>query len=108
MVREDTSQQPEEKRRYERKSTNVKVEIVAGGKLNKEVAKDISLSGIYVINEALEKYQVDESVVLAFESKTGEAHALDGQIVRKDEEGIGIRFEKELVSMEIKDAEEWN
>ncbi len=58
-------------------------------------------------NEELEKYQVDEEVVLAFESKTGEPHTLEGEIVRKDDHGIGIRFKKELVSIALKHAEQW-
>ncbi len=101
MAKEETSEQTDEKRKHERKSTNVQVEIITSGKLSKEIAKDISLSGIYVKKDKFDRYKVDEAVVLAFESKTGDAQTLEGKIVRKDDEGIGIRFKKELVSIAL-------
>jgi len=96
-----------DKRRHERKCTNVPVEIVTGGSLNKEKARDISRSGIFIKNSGSDKYEIDQDLVLAFESKSGEPHTLEGKIVRKDKEGIGVRFKKELVTIDIKHAEEW-
>ena len=94
-------------RKHERKSVKVPVEIVTRGSLNKETARDISLSGIYIKSMDFEKYEVGQEIVLAFESKSGEPHALEGKIVRKDNDGIGVQFKKELVNIGIKHAEEW-
>ncbi|MCD4675102.1 MAG: PilZ domain-containing protein [Desulfobacula sp.] len=107
MTKEEMPEQSVEKRKHERKPTNIKIEVVTGGKLSKETAKDISFGGIYINNRDFEKYEIDEDIVLAFESKSGEAHTLEGKIVRKDKEGIGIRFKKELIAIALKHAEEW-
>ena len=96
-----------EKRKHERKPTQVPVEIITGGSLNKETANNISLTGMFIRNNEFDKYDVDQDIVLVFESKTGEPHTLEGRIIRKDKEGIGIRFKKELVSIGMKHAEEW-
>ena len=60
-----------------------------------------------LVNWKSDKYEIDEDIVLAFESKSGKAHTLEGKIVRKDKEGIGVRFEKELIAIALKHAEEW-
>ncbi len=96
-----------EKRKHERKPTNVEVELVAGGKVDKSKAKDVSVCGIFIKNQDSDSYKVDESIVLAFESKSGEPHTIEGKIVRKDNEGIGIRFKEELITIALKHAEEW-
>ncbi|MCF6249051.1 MAG: PilZ domain-containing protein [Desulfobacula sp.] len=96
-----------EKRAHERKPTNVGVEIVTGGRVDKAIAKDVSLCGIFIKNQDSAGYDLDEDIVLAFESRTGKAHTIEGKIVRKDAEGIGIRFKKELIATALKHAEEW-
>jgi hypothetical protein len=96
-----------EKRRHERKDTNVQVEVVTGGMLHKEKAKNVSFSGIYIENSDFHKYELDQEIVLAFESKDGQAHTIEGKIVRKDEKGAAIKFKEELVSVALKHASEW-
>lgn len=96
-----------EKREHERKSTNVEVEVVSGGRVNKTKARDVSLCGIFLKKKDLSAYEVDEDIVLAFESKSGEAHTIEGKIVRMDNDGIGIQFKKELLTIALKHAEEW-
>ena len=96
-----------EKRVHERKPTNVEVEIVADDKVDKAKAKDVSLCGIFIKNQNSTDYKVDENIVLSFESKTGETHTIEGKIVRKDNEGIGIRFKRELIATALKHAEKW-
>lgn len=96
-----------EKRKYPRKPTNVKVEIVSGGRVKKAKARDVSLGGMFVKKDDTKSYDVDEDIVLAFESKSGEAHAMEAKIVRKDKRGLGIRFKKELVDAALKHAGDW-
>ncbi len=105
MAKEDEKQM--EKRKHERKPTKAPVEIVTGGSLNKETARDISINGIFIKNDDFDKYEEGQEIVLAFESRSGEPHTLEGKIVRKDKEGIGVKFKKELVIIGIKHAEEW-
>lgn len=97
-----------EKRKHERKPTQVPVEIVTNGTLRKEKAGNISLSGIFIQSKDFEKYQLGQEIVIAFESRSGEAHTLDGTVVRKDKDGIGVMFREELVSISMKHAEEWS
>jgi len=97
-----------EKRKHERKSTNVPVEVVSGGQLHKETAKNVSFSGIYIQNPDFNKYELGQEIVLAFESKDGQAYTIEGRIVRKDENGAGIQFEEELISIALKHASEWS
>ena len=96
-----------EKREHVRKPTNVGVEIVSGGRVSKASAKDVSLCGMFIKRADTESYEVDEDIVLAFESKSGQAHTIDAKIVRKDAQGIGIRFKKELMAMALEHAQEW-
>lgn len=96
-----------EKRKHERKPTKVPVEIVTDGSLNKERAENISLTGLFIRSNEFHKYTVDQEIVLSFESRSGEPHALEAKIVRKDNEGIGIRFKRELVAIGMKHAQEW-
>lgn len=107
MGNEKPSDKYSEKRRHERKTTNVQVEVVSQGELHKETAKDVSFSGIYIRNSDFEKYEINQEIVIAFESKDGQAHTIEGVIVRKDENGAGIQFKEELVSVALKAAEEW-
>ena len=101
-------EEPIEKRKHERKPTDVRVEVVTGGRLNKERAENISISGIYIKNKDFYKYDIDENIVLAFESKSGEAHALEAKVIRKDKDGIGIQFKRKLIAIALKHAEEWS
>ena len=96
-----------EKRRHERKKTRVPVEVVTNGKLSKETAKDVSFSGIYIRNTLFHKYEINQQIVLAFESKQGDAYTVEGTIVRKDEFGAGIQFEEQLIPIAYKHALEW-
>jgi hypothetical protein len=96
-----------EKRKHPRKPTPVKVELVSGGRVNKACARDVSLSGMFVKNEDTQSYEVDEDIVLAFESRAGQAHTIEARIVRKDKHGLGIRFKEELVAAALKHAADW-
>ncbi|MCG8640204.1 MAG: PilZ domain-containing protein [Desulfobacterales bacterium] len=96
-----------EKRRHKREKTRVPVEVVTGGRLYKETAKDVSFSGIYIRNTLFHKYEINQQIVLAFESKQGEAHTVEGTIVRKDEFGAGIQFDEQLIPIAFKHAREW-
>ena len=96
-----------EKREHERKLTNVEVEIVSRGEVKKANAKDVSLSGIFIKNSEISSYDVGQNIVLAFESKAGKAHTVEDKIVRKDENGIGVRFKKELLDKAFEHARQW-
>lgn len=96
-----------EKRRHERKPTSVGVEVVANGKVDKNKARDVSLCGMFIRNEDSSGYDLNQDIVLAFESKSGQAHAVEATVVRKDEKGIGIRFKKELIAIALEHAQEW-
>ncbi|MFH2091976.1 MAG: PilZ domain-containing protein [Pseudomonadota bacterium] len=96
-----------EKRKHQRKQTSVQVEVVTGGQLHKEIARDVSFSGIYIKNSDFHKYEVNQDIVLAFESKDGEPYTIEGKVIRKDEKGTAIQFNEELVSIALKHAEEW-
>ncbi len=96
-----------EKRKHERNQTSVPVEVVTGGQLHKETAKDVSFSGIYIRNTDFHKYDINQEIVLAFESKDGQAHTIEGIIIRKDNFGVGIQFNEKLVSVALKHASEW-
>jgi len=50
---------------------------------------------------------VGQNIVLAFESKAGKAHTVEDKIVRKDENGIGVRFKKELLDKAFEHARQW-
>ncbi len=107
MEKKETAGQVTEKRKHHREKTNVPVEVVTRGQLHKETAKDVSFNGIFIQNKEFDKYEVGQEVVLAFESRDGEPYTVEGRIVRKDENGAGIEFTEELVSMALKHAKEW-
>ncbi|MBU1342351.1 MAG: PilZ domain-containing protein [Proteobacteria bacterium] len=107
MTKKEKTQKTIERRKHERVPTKLQVEVVTGGKLHKETAIDVSFSGIYIKNKEFHKYEINENIVLAFESKSGEAHTLEGKIVRKDKHGIGIEFSDELIAIALKHASEW-
>jgi hypothetical protein len=107
MEKKEIAGEVTEKRKHRREKTNVPVEVVSGGQLHKEMAKDVSFNGIFINNTEFDKYEVGQEVVLAFESKDGEAYTVEGRIVRKDENGAGIEFTEELVSEALKHAKEW-
>lgn len=91
-----------EQRKHERKPTNVTIDVTKDGELHKERAKNVSFSGIYIENTDFEKYDVDEDVVLSFESQDAEPQSVEATIVRKDKKGAGMQFKKRLVSMKFK------
>lgn len=95
------------KRAHVRKPTKVEVEMMSDGNVDKAPAKDISLCGIYIKKPDSDGYKLDGDIVLAFESKDGEEHTVEGKIVRKDKEGIGIRFKRELIAIALEHAQEW-
>lgn len=96
-----------EKRKHERKATRVPVEVVSRGQIHKETAGNVSFSGIYIKNADVEKYDLNQEIVLAFESKDGKPYTAEGIIVRKDENGAGIQFKTELVTIALQHAAEW-
>lgn len=92
-----------EKRKHKRKTSEVTVEVVKDGQLHKEKAKNISFSGIYIENADFEKYEIDEEVVLAFESEGGDPYSVEGKIVRKDRQGTGIKFKEKIKPESLQD-----
>ncbi|MCP3875583.1 MAG: PilZ domain-containing protein [Desulfobacteraceae bacterium] len=82
----------DDRRRHPRKKFDSLIDFVKGGNLIKEKAKDLSYSGIFLKSSRLEKYNINDSLTLAFQDTSGQPKKYKGHIVRKDREGIGVHF----------------
>ena len=94
-----------EERAYERKFLNVPIEFVEGGKLYKELTKDISAGGVFIKTKKHKKFSPGQKISMVFLLDDNQKpYKLSGTIVRVEGEGVAVRFENisaiECVSIE--------
>lgn len=87
-----STQSGKEKRRYPRHTFNALVDFVRQNHLYKETADNLSESGIFIRSNNPAQYMLNERVTLSFQTSDGKPHKYTGEIVRKNESGIGIHF----------------
>ncbi|MCP6755908.1 PilZ domain-containing protein, partial [Klebsiella pneumoniae] len=86
-------QRVDERRGRERKECCVPTHFVVQGRAHAGYIRDISESGAFI--ETPESFEVNQPVVLTFQSLRGDEHyKARGTIVRIDPTGIGVRFEE--------------
>lgn len=87
-----TGHASKEKRNNPRYNFEQNIEFVQGGKLFKEVSKDLSHTGIFLKTTAPDSYDTGTEVILTFRTPNEGPQKRTGRIVRKDKNGIGIHF----------------
>ncbi len=80
------------KRKYSRKGFHTLVEIIKEGRLFKETSRDLSYSGIFLKSKIPDQYSIDDIIMLSFQTSKNDPQKYRGQVVRKDSDGIGIKF----------------
>jgi len=81
-----------ERRRYPRTEYQVFVDFINEGTLYKEQARDLSYSGIFIQSRTPEKYKINDSIVMTFQTKETGPQRQNGRIVRINHTGIGVNF----------------
>ncbi len=81
-----------ERRINPRKEFKTFVEFIKEGRLFKETSRDLSYSGIFLESKAPNQYNINDSIILTFQTLKGRPQKQKGKIVRKDSNGIGIKF----------------
>ncbi len=94
-----------EERAYERKFLTVPIEFVEGGKLYKELTKDISAGGVFIKTKKHKKFSTGQKISMVFLLDDDQKpYKLSGTIVRVEDEGVAVKFENistiECVSIE--------
>jgi len=80
-------------RDYPRLDTNVDIDVVVGDRVIQTDAKDISAGGIFINTSG--KFQANETVRVVFSVPGIEKpFKLEGMIVRVEQNGMAIKFEK--------------
>jgi hypothetical protein len=82
----------DESRKYPRKEFQTVVEFIKEGKLFKETTRDLSYSGIFLKSKTPDQYSIDDIFILTFQISNNRPQKHTGQVVRKESNGIGIKF----------------
>lgn len=81
-----------EKRMHYRNDYITYVELINNGKLFKETSKNLSVSGIYLKSNRLDRYDIGDVITMIFIDLEGWPKKYSGLVMRKTDEGIGIKF----------------
>lgn len=81
-----------ERRKNLRKDFQAFVEFIKEGRLFKETSRDLSYSGIFLKSKTPDQYNINDFIILTFQISKSRPQKYNGQVVRKDSNGIGIKF----------------
>lgn len=81
-----------ERRKHLRKDFQTFVEFIKEGRLFKETSRDLSYSGIFLKSKTPDQYNINDFIMLTFQTSKSRPQKHNGQVVRKDSNGIGIKF----------------